>query len=500
MYKLIINGVESVPFKISNDLYAQLKTDALAYYYRSRSGIALTAEYAGQTWARPAGHLSDAKVTCFKGKDVSGKTWDGCDYTIDGLGGWYDAGDYGKYVVNGGITIWTLLNQYELNPGAYADGALSIPENHNGVPDILDEVRWEMQFLLAMQIPQSKPLAGMAFHKLHDRKWSGVPSALPTEFDNNSPGGGRFVYEPTTAATLNLAATAAQCARIWKTLDVQFSDQCLNAAKTAWSAAQANPSILAGSVPGEGGGDYTDNTVDDEFYWAAAELYITTGEQSYLDYVKASPHFALFGVMVGGSASFDWGSTAALGTISLAVVPNNLDKANIATLRQQITAAADRYLAIIASEGYALPIPAAGYVWGSNSLVLNNAIILGLAHHFTGETKYLNGVSQSMDYILGHNALNKSFVTGYGANPVQHPHHRLWGNQPANGFPPPPPGVLSGGPNSGRQDPAVQNMTNVAPAKLYLDQIESYSTNEVAINWNAPLAWVTAYLDQQFSK
>ncbi len=506
-YKLVIGGVESAPFKIGDDIYAGLKKDALGYFYQNRSGIELKPEYAGKDWARPAGHLSDSKVTCFKGKDADGKTWDGCDYTINGLGGWYDAGDYGKYVVNGGISVWTLLNLYEQNPKAFPDGSLNIPENKNGVPDILDEVRWEMQFLLAMQIPQGKPLAGMVYHKLHDLKWSGVPSKLPTEYDNNSdfskPNQGRYVYEPTTAATLNLAATAAQCARIWKTIDPQFSQQCLNAAKTAWSAANANPKLLAGRVPGEGGGDYGDNNVQDDFYWAAAELYVTTSESSVLDVVKSSRYFKAFpGPGNGSPASMDWGSTAALGTISLATIPNNLPKEDVELLRSQIIAAADRYLQTINVEGYQVPISEPGYVWGSNSLVLNNGIVLALAYQFTKKSDYLNGVNQSMNYILGHNALSKSFVSGYGTNPLEHPHHRYWGNNPARGFPPPPPGALAGGPNAIIQDPAAEaaKLALRPVAKRYLDQIESYSTNEVAINWNAPLVWVAAWLDQEFNK
>lgn len=507
IYKLIIDSVASAPFKIGDDIYGRLKQDALAYFFRNRSGIELKPEYAGPQWARPAGHLSDSNVTCFKGKDTSGKVWDGCDYTINGVGGWYDAGDYGKYVVNGGISAWTLMNIYEHNPKAFPDGSLNIPENKNGVSDVLDEARWEMQFLLEMQIPQGKPLAGMAFHKLHDRKWSGVPSKLPTEYDNNldfsKPDQGRYVYEPTTAATLNLAATAAQCARIWKSIDAQFSAQCLVAAKTAWDAAKANPALLAGAVPGEGGGDYADNNVDDDFYWAAAELYISTGEQPYLDFVKSSKYFKMFpGLDNKNASAMDWGNTAALGSISLAMLPSNLAKTDVDALRAQIVATADRYLKTIANEGYQVPIPEFGYVWGSNSLVMNNAIILALAYDFTKKSEYLNGVSSSMDYILGRNALDKSFVSSYGTNPVQHPHHRFWGNDPTQGFPPPPPGALVGGPNGMVQDPAAQaaNLDKLPTAKRYLDKLPSYSTNEVAINWNAPLAWVATYLDQQVGK
>ncbi len=319
-YILKIGDAESVPFDIGDGLYSTLKKDAVRYFYLNRSGIPLEEQYAGE-WARAAGHLSDSHVTCWSGTDADGKTWDGCDYWLDVSGGWYDAGDYGKYVVNGGIATWTLVNLYERLPDAYPDGSLNIPESGNGVSDLLDEARWEMEFLLSMQVPDSEPLAGMVHHKMHDRRWSGVPVMPPTEVDNTDPERGRFLMPPSTAATLNVAATAAQCARVWKDIDSDFAAQCLTAAEKAWTAATEHPDLLAGRTPGEGGGDYNDTNVADEFYWAAAELFITTGKDEYRDYVTSSPYFQSFpGLTTGNASSMTWGSTAALGTISLAMI------------------------------------------------------------------------------------------------------------------------------------------------------------------------------------
>ncbi|MBL8098987.1 MAG: glycoside hydrolase family 9 protein, partial [Anaerolineales bacterium] len=216
-YKLVANDLESPSFIISDEIYSQLKFDAMAYYYHNRSGIPIEAKFVGDDWSRAAGHVTDNNVTCFKGKDADGKTWLDCPYTLDVAGGWYDAGDFGKYVVNGGISAWTLQNLYERFPNVYADGSLNIPENNNGVSDLLDESRWEMEFLLSMQIPQGQDGAGLAHHKIHDRKWEPIPVLPPTEMNNNNDhaieGEGRYLFPPSTAATLNLAASAAQCAR-----------------------------------------------------------------------------------------------------------------------------------------------------------------------------------------------------------------------------------------------------------------------------------------------
>ncbi len=498
-YTLTVGSAVSYPFDISTTIYQTMKYDALAYFYHNRSGIAITMPYAGgNQWTHPAGHIQispnqgDKSVPCASGT--------GCSYSLDVSGGWYDAGDQGKYVVNGGISAWTLMNQYErtqylgTSVGNFGDGKMNIPENSNAVPDLLDEARWEMDFILKMQVPAGQPKAGMAHHKMHDANWTG----LPTRPDQDSQP--RVLRPPSTAATLNLVATAAQCARIWRNIDLAFSNRCSVAAQSAWSAAQANPSILAPSSDGNGGGAYDDNDVSDEFYWAAAELYITTGSSAYLSFMQSSPHWkAIPGA--SASSSMGWGTTQALGNISLAIVPNGLASSDVTSIRNNIVTAANSYVSVINGQGYRLPFAGGtggSYYWGGNSAVANNGIILALAYDFSGNAQYLNGAADAMNYLLGRNGLGKSYISGYGENALFNPHHRFWAAQANGSFPHPPPGALSGGPNSGLQDPyAAANLQGCAPQKCYADHIESYSTNEVAINWNAPLAWLTAYLDEK---
>jgi endoglucanase len=502
-YYLTIGEAKSPVFRIGDDIMKGLSVDALKYFYRTRSGIELKPEFAGATWARDAGHLSDAKVAAFAGTDAQGRKWDGGGLYVNGLGGWYDAGDFGKYVVNGGISVWTLQNAYERNPAAYKDGQLDIPESGNTYPDILDEARWELDFMLRMQIPAGNPMAGMVFHKLHDRKWSGVPSALPTEMDNNLElkddcSTGRFAYEPTTAATLNLAACAAQAARLWAAFDPGFSARCLTAAKTAWAAARANPIALAGNVPGDGGGNYEDGTVSDEFYWAAAELFASTGDPEYLSFLKSSPYWTAFpGLDPGKTSAMSWADTAALGDISLLSASSKLGPSDRAFLEAQLIATADRYLDEVSKPGYGAPLEPSGYVWGSNSGVLNNAIVLALAYDATKKEAYRAAVAGAMDYLLGYNALRRSFVTGYGTYAASHPHHRIWADDPDSGYVAPPPGVVVGGPDKSLEDPEMKaaGLSGQPMARRYLDIIGSFATNEVAINWNAALAWVANWLD-----
>ena len=507
-YTISIDEIGSESFRISNDLYTSLAWDALEFFYLMRSGIELTEEFAGKTWARPAGHLSDADIRAFAGTDAQGKKWEGFPFKIDGSGGWYDAGDFGKYVVNGGISVWTLQNAYERAPQAFSDDDQAIPEHKNGVPDILDEARWELEFMLRMQIPQGYPLGGMVFHKLHDRKWSGVPAELPERMDNNNEmkdnaSWGRYVYEPSTAATLNLAASAAQASRLWLTYDQDFAERCLNAAELAWKAALANPMIIAGNVPGEGGGNYDDSHLQDDFYWAACELYATTSKVEYENYLRSSMYFKTFpGLKDNAAASMNWADTAALGSITLTIAKTGLPAVERDYIQNLIIQTASCYEAIQIADGYGTPLGANGFVWGSNSVAMNNAIIMALAYDFSGDIKHLSSVSRAMDYILGHNGLRKSFVSGYGKYSLTHPHHRVWANDPEAGYPPPPPGAICGGPNAQIQDPVAEahGLAKLPIPYRYVDHIGSYATNEVAINWNAPLVWVTSFLNQAYKK
>ena len=496
-YTLVVGSVVSNPFDISATVYHTLKYDALAYFYQTRSGIAILMPYAVRSdLTHPAGHIGvspnqgDTSVPC--ASDA------GCSYSLNVSGGWYDAGDQGKYVVNGGIALWTMLDQYErtkylgTSSADFANGKMNIPENANGVADILDEARWEMEFILKMQVPAGQPHAGMAHHKMHDAAWTGLPQRA--ELDSQP----RQLRPVSTAATLNLAATAAQCARIWASIDATFSNKCLSAAQTAWTAAQANPAIIASGSDGNGGGAYGDSTVNDEFYWAAAELYITTGSSTYLNYLTSS---SLYKVIPASPSSMNWGSVQALGDISLAVVPNSLPTADVTSIRNNIVSVANGYVSTTNAQGYRLPFAGGtggAYYWGDNSDVANNGIILGLAYDFTGSAQYLNAANEAMNYLLGRNAMNKSYVSGYGENPLVNPHHRFWVKQADASYPAPPAGVLSGGPNSGLQDPyAAANLGGCKPQKCYVDNYQAYSVNEEAINWNAPFAWLAAYLDEK---
>lgn len=519
---LVVDGKKSHPFNISSKLYHQLKYDALSFFYQQRSGIAIEKEYVQRPdLARPAGHPSE-RVTCFNKTDAKGNKWPGCDYKLDVTGGWYDAGDQGKYVVNGGISTWTLMNFFEhekysrnIKESAFRDGKVKIPENHNSKNDLLDEARWMMDFMLAMQVPDGKKAwvpvgdqsahlealrlteidaSGMAFHKVADEAWTGMP--LPPHKDPQP----RYLSQPSTAATLNLAATAAQCARVWKDTDAAYAKRCLTAAEKAWKSANKHPNIYAYDNF-VGSGPYDDTKVDDEFYWAAAELFTTTGKAEYLDAIKHSRYY-LASPKGDKEATGDlfWQDVSAAGTITLAMVPNNLPAEEVSKARQTIINTANAYAQSVQTEGYLIPYSAEQYPWGSNSNLMNRSIFLGLAHDFTGDRKYVQAMSDAMDYILGRNPLDQSYVSGYGSRPLKNPHHRFWAQQIDPSSPLVPPGVMSGGPNSiNFSDPIAASLKGHCVGQTcWKDEIGAWTLNEVTINWNAPFFWTTSYIDEGY--
>ncbi len=506
-FTIVVGNEVSHPFSIRGDIYSDLRTDALEYFYPVRSGIEIDGAIYGEEYARPAGHLSvapntgDAAVGCQPAEvsePIYGEPWT-CDYTLDVTGGWYDAGDHGKYVVNGGISVAQLLSTYEralLRDGtalaALGDGSLPIPESGNGVPDILDEVRWELEWMLKMKAP-SGDYAGLYHHKVHDAQWTGLP--LMPHMDDKV----RELHRPSTSATLNVAAVAAQGARLYS--DEEFTSTLIVAAMEAYEAAKAMPDVFAPAADGNsGGGPYDDTDLSDEFYWAAAELYLTTGEQMYLDDLKASPHW---GGEVFRPNGFDWKFVASLAQLNLATVPNGLSFEDLETVRQTVVDAADGYLAAQGTYAFGqvyTPEVKDFYDWGSNHLHLQNAIVLGTAYELSGQGKYRDGALEAVDYIFGRNALNLSYVTGWGDVYAENQHSRWFAASINPDLPHPPVGSLAGGPNSSIQDPVAQGLfgdQGCAAQKCYVDHIESWSTNEITINWNASLAQFASWLADQ---
>jgi len=460
-------GGSSYQFEIKDHVHHEIARAALRAYYYNRASTALETAFAG-VWARPAGH-PDTSVIVHSSAATAERP---AGYRFSSPKGWYDAGDYNKYIVNSGISTYTLLAAYEHFPEYYQNLSLNIPESGNNVPDILDEARWNIDWMLTMQDPND----GGVYHKLTSLNFSGI--VMPHQ--DNLP---RYVVMKTTAATLNFAAVMAVAARVYAPYDQSFADNCLEAAEYAWQWAIDHPAVYYRQPSDVHTGEYRDSNVQDEFDWAAAELYITTKNDSYWH----ARNFQDVGVP-------SWQFVRPLAWVSLAHHRNNLTPAaNVQLIQQRIINQGYTLRNEYRSSAYKVSMGHVpwDFVWGSNGVAGNHSLMLVQAYRLTGDTSYLHAAQANLDYILGRNATGYSFVTGYGSHTPMNPHHRP---SAADGIPRPVPGFVVGGPQSGQQDNCPGYPSNL-PALSYLDDWCSYSTNEVAINWNASLVYVSGALE-----
>ncbi len=495
-------------FSVDETVFTQLKYDLLGYYYHNRIGIEIEESFAGgKAWARPAGHV-DERLTCFKGEDLNGVYWPGCDYTLDVGRGWYDAGDHSKYMVNSGITVWTLQNQVERGAGGFEDGQVNIPETGNGINDLLDEARWNLDFMMAMQAPEGAKapvslgdfsedlselkvsvidVSGMAHHKAGDADWPPLP-LFPHE--NTTP---RVLHAPSVTATLNLAVVTAQCARLYRGVDDDYASKCASASKRAYAAAKRVPNAFS-YRNFDGSGPYDSTDPRGEFYWAAAEMYLAFGEGFKSDLLAARDKLDAF--PLPATRQPGWGDTQVLGTLALATFSND------ETLREESIAAiiqtANGYLEQIEAEGYMIAMSKEKWAWGSVGELANRGMVLANAYEFSGDSRYRDAALDMLDYILGRNPRDVSYISGYGSNAVKAMHHRHWAGAEYDGYPLPPPGVVSGGPNTLQVAGPVSEaiIENCHAQTCFADVIDAYELNETCINWQAAVFWLAAWADE----
>lgn len=480
-YRLCLpTGGCSAPFVVAEDPYAQLGTAVLKAYYFLRCSAPLLPEYAGK-WARAAGH-PDTVVYIHPSAASVGRP---VGSTIAAPGGWYDAGDYNKYIVNSGITMATLMDAYEDQPAYWDTLNTHIPETGNGIPDILNEILWNLRWMLAMQDPQD----GGVYHKLSSAEFDGfeMPSA-----DHSL----RFVVQKSTAATLDFAAVMAQASRIlqaWKQQLPGLADSCLHAAEKAWEWALQHPAILYDQQkmnqqfhPPITTGAYGDNHLQDEWCWAAAELWLTTGKECY-----KSRMYALAELQPTVPTWSDVRTLAYFSLFRFQRLHAGKYADFYARLQKQFLHLADSLLHHpFAAFATVMGGRRSDFVWGSNAVAANQGMVLLYAWKLTRNSQYRQAAAGNLDYLLGRNATGYCFVTGFGTRSPMHPHHRP---SVADGVREPVPGLLVGGPN-----PAMQDHCNGYPShaadEAYVDDSCAYACNEIAINWNAPLVYLVNML------
>jgi endoglucanase len=472
-YYLDVAGVgRSWDFLLDENVYAGVYYLAMRGFYGQRCGTAVDMGPDFPGYTHPACHL---KGEFHPSSGTSGPR--------DNIGGWHDAGDYGRYVVNSGISTGSLLWAWELYGPKLQSISLHIPESGNGTPDILNEARWNLGWMLKMQDTD-----GGVWHKQTSAAFSGFVMPQDDAAPSEVIGTGAAPFK-STCATADLAAVAAIAARVYKPYDGAFAAQALDAARRAYTWAQANPNVAFRNPTGVSTGEYGDSDCSDERLWAAAELYRTTGEKGYGDYFLAN-YAALLPTLDSPPAE-SWSQLApmALWTYALAK-DGHTDAAAVTAIRKRTVAAAMAVVTRTHANPYHVSMKPTDYVWGSNGVAAGYGMYLMIANVFAPNQNFVDVARDNLHYLLGRNTFSLSWVTEVGQNPFQHPHHRPSGANPAL---PAWPGLMSGGPNAGRQDAVLVTLPkDLPPAKVYADQLASYASNEIAINWQAALVFLLA--------
>ena len=472
-YYLEVPGVgRSWTFSIGPDVYSRAYYLAMRAFYGQRCGIAvdLGPEFPG--YVHPACHL--------KGEFHSSSGRQG---QRNNIGGWHDAGDYGRYVVNSGITMGTLLWAWELFGARLRDIKLNIPESGNGLPDILNEARWNLEWMLLMQDED-----GGVWHKQTSESFAGFVMPEEDHLPSKVIGTGEEPYK-STCATADLAAVAAIAARVYRPFDAKFAARKAEQAREAWTWSGKYPNVAFKNPPGITTGEYGDVQCADERLWAAAELWRTTGEGTYNQYFVG--HYQDYLSSLDSLTPEGWKDVAAMGLWTYALGPRTGSNAQaIADIRNHTLLAARGIVERTRKNPYRVSLVTKDYVWGSNGVAANYAMELLLANVLAPDPNFIEVALDNLHYLLGRNTFSVSWVTQVGANPYHHPHHRPSG---ADANREPWPGLLSGGPNAGRQDTVLKSLpAGLPPAKVYVDEQASYASNEIAINWQAALVFVLA--------
>ncbi len=472
-YFILIPGVgKSWTFRISGNVDDHAYYLAMRAFYGQRCGAAvdLGPEFPG--YAHAACHLHG------EFHPSSGKTG-----PRDNLGGWHDAGDYGRYMVNSGVSTGTLLWAWEIFGRNLGPIQLKIPETGNGTPDILNEARWNLKWMLAMQDTD-----GGAWHKQTSEHFSGFIAPEQDRLPSEVIGTGAPPYK-STCATADLAAVAAIAARVYKPYDPQFAAQALDAAERAWRWAEQYPDVTFRNPPGITTGEYGDFNCADERLWAAVELWRTTGDATYHRFFLKG--YAPYLASLDSPPSANWSSMAPMALRSYVLSRRkDADAEAMAAIRARMLTAARAIVARTAASPYHVSLQAKDFVWGSNGIAAQYGMDLLIANEIEPNPDFVNTAREDLHYLLGRNTFSLCWVTRLGEHSVQHPHHRpsADGKQPG-----PWPGMLAGGPNAGRQDVVLAALPpDLPPAKIYADATASYAGNEIAINWQAPLVFLLA--------
>lgn len=483
IYYISVNGRSlKKTFQIRKDAFRDIRNAALKAFYYQRASTELQEKYAGR-WKRPGGHPDSTVLVHPSASNLSRPQ----DSVISSPGGWYDAGDYNKYIVNSGYTVAVLMSLYEDFTTTAKSVSLNIPESGNSVPDILDEIRWNLEWMLTMQDPSD----GGVYHKLTTDSFEGFIS--PENCRKT-----RYVVKKSVTAALQFAGSMAQASRIFAPYDNEFATECANAAIQAFEWAVSNPDATYRQTqinklyePDIRTGEYGDENTSDEWFRASSELYLLAKDSKYLECLKQNlpASFILPG----------WQNASGLGVMTCLRHKSIFDSSvDTDFMIRQIDNFLFNNIESVEKSYYQVPFGTKenDYVWGSNSRAASLGSVMMFRYSQSGDRRLLENALRISDYLMGRNPTGYCFITGFGEKSPKNIHHRI---SACDNIAEPIPGLLVGGSNKGMEDRC--NYPYDQPDLAYIDIINSYASNEIAINWQANLVYlltsITQYLQEK---
>jgi endoglucanase len=456
-YVVKVGAQTSPPFEVGDHVYDALLRASLRAFNLIRCGVAVDDAETGVKHA--ACHQQDAVLR----SDPS--------TSLDLTGGWHNAGDFGKWAHMEALSTSKMMWAFELNPDGVRGLNTGTADSSNQVPDLLDEARWGLEWLLMLQQAD-----GSVIHKVDTEP--NFAWGLAPENDPNT----RYASYASTLDTADAAAAWSQASRVFRPFDAAFADRCLDAAKRAFAWIEANPSVV-GSDP-----YYNDSDPSQEIAWALGEMSRTLNDASL------RTRFAAV-VDAGPVSAVSWMNPQLLGYMAVAK-DASADEALKNAVITRITALADNLSTTVQSTGYRVATAAAEYWWESNESLLDRADALAFASLLSDKDEYRQLALEQLDWILGKNPLDQCYVTGFGTRPVVHPYH--WISYALGKV---MPGWVSGGPNrypDGVDAPLKSlQAAGTPPAKCYLDLASgagSYASNEGETSANAGLVLLTGLM------
>jgi endoglucanase len=447
LYRLEAGAARSAPFRVGRDVYTTAFKTAVRAMHLWRCGAAVQLEHEGVTYKHAACHMEDARL------DFVGAA----GARLDARGGWHDAGDYNKYVVNAGVTVGVLLRAWEEFGARVRDVDLELPKRRDRLPAYLAEVKWELDWLLKMQAAD-----GSVYHKVSTRDFG--PAVAPEDEQTE-----RFITPWSSAATADFVAMLAAAARVFRPFDAAYARRCLDAARRSDAFLRAHPENHRADLKGFTTGGYQTDDADDRL-WAAAELWQTTGERAYLSDFETRARR----VESKFSPDWGWGDVKNLGLLTyLFSTRAGRDARLVRQVREALVETADSIVLIRERSLHARTLTR--YYWGANGGVAGTTVLLRAAHRIDPKPVYVEASLDALSHLFGRNFYGRSFVTGLGFDPPRHPHDR---RSMAKGVTETWPGYLVGG--------------GWPRATDWVDDSDNYRVNEIAINWNAPLIYALA--------